>query len=71
MGGPIQEALRSMFGAAGDAVPLLYGGSVNPTNVAGFAAQACIHGVLVGGASLQAQQFIEIVDQTAAAKSSS
>jgi triosephosphate isomerase len=71
MGGPIQEALRSMFGAAGDAVPLLYGGSVNPSNVAGFAAQACIHGALVGGASLQAQQFIEIVDQTAAAKSSS
>jgi triosephosphate isomerase len=71
MGGPIQEALRSMFGAAGDAVPLLYGGSVNPTNVSGFAAQACIHGALVGGASLQARQFIEIVDQTAAAKSSS
>jgi triosephosphate isomerase len=71
MGGPIQETLSSMFGAAGAAVPLLYGGSVNPGNVSGFAAQDCIHGALVGGASLQAQQFIEIVDQTAASKSSS
>jgi triosephosphate isomerase len=71
MGGPIQQTLRSMFGAAGDAVPLLYGGSVNPGNIAGFAAQTCIHGALVGGASLHAQQFIEIVEQTAAAKLSS
>jgi triosephosphate isomerase len=70
MGGPIHATLHAMFGGAGDSVPLLYGGSVNPGNVAGFVAQSCIHGALVGGASLQAQQFIEIVDQTAAPKSS-
>ena len=71
MGGAILEALRSRFGAAGVGVPLLYGGSVNPGNVAGFAAQDCIHGALVGGASLQARQFVEIVQQTDAAKSAS
>jgi triosephosphate isomerase (TIM) len=69
MGDTILETLQSLFGAAGREVPLLYGGSANPGNVAGFAAQGCIHGALVGGASLQGQQFVEIVQQAAAAKS--
>ncbi len=68
MAGPVQETLRSLFGATGDNVPLLYGGSVNPGNVSGFAAQSCIHGALVGGASLQADQFVEIVRIIARAK---
>lgn len=70
MGGPIQNTLRSLFGNAGADVPLLYGGSVNPGNIGGFAAQDCIHGALVGGASLQAEQFVEIARLAAAAKSS-
>jgi triosephosphate isomerase len=70
MGGPVRETLHTMFGAVAEEVPVLYGGSVNPGNVAGFAAQECIHGALVGGASLQAGQFLEIVKQTAAAKGS-
>ncbi len=68
MGGAIAGALRELFGAAAGQVPLLYGGSVNPGNVAGFAGQASIHGSLVGGASLQAAQFVEIARLTAAAK---
>ena len=60
MGGPIIETLRSLFGSAAEDVPLLYGGSVSPTNVAGFAEQHYIHGALVGGTSLQADQFLEI-----------
>ncbi|MSQ06484.1 MAG: triose-phosphate isomerase [Dehalococcoidia bacterium] len=68
MGGTIAEALRELFGAAAGQVPLLYGGSVNPGNVAGYAGQASIHGALVGGASLQAAQFVEIARATAAAK---
>jgi triosephosphate isomerase len=70
MGGPVRETLHSMFGAAAEDVPILYGGSVNPGNIAGFVAQECIHGALVGGASLQAGQFLEIIKQTAAAKNS-
>jgi triosephosphate isomerase len=70
MGGPIQDTLHSMFGGSADSVPLLYGGSVNPGNVAGFTSQSCIHGALVGGASLQAPQFAEIIHQTASAKKS-
>lgn len=40
---------------------VLYGGSVNATNAALFFAQSEIDGALVGGASLKAKDFIEIV----------
>ena len=69
MGVTMEETLRGLFGPAAADVPLLYGGSVNPGNIAEFAAQASIHGALVGGASLQASPFVEIVRQAAATKS--
>ena len=68
MGGTIRAVLQDMFGAEADGVPLLYGGSVNPGNVAGFAAEDCIHGALVGGASLQAGPFLEIARAVGQAK---
>ena len=68
MGGAILDALRDLFGDAAAAVPLLYGGSVNPGNAAAFAAQPAIHGALVGGASLQAGPFLQIAAAVAAAK---
>ena len=68
MGGAVLQTLQSLFGDAGKDVPLLYGGSVNSGNITAFAAQECIHGALVGGASLQADQFVEIVALAAAAK---
>ena len=68
MGGPLLETLRSLFGSAAENVPLLYGGSVNPGNVDGFAQQSCIHGALVGAASLQAEQFLAIAGAIAGAK---
>lgn len=39
---------------------VLYGGSVDPQNVKGFIDQANISGVLVGNASLDAEEFIKI-----------
>ena len=68
MGGAILEALRSLFGSAADSVSLLYGGSVNGDNIPAFAAQSCIHGALVGGASLQAQSFVDIARLAGEAK---
>ena len=68
MGGAILDALRDLFGDAAEEVPLLYGGSVNAGNAGAFAAQASIHGGLVGGASLQADQFLEVVAAVALAK---
>ena len=68
MEGAIQTTLMEMFGLDAEAIPLLYGGSVNPANAAGFLSQAVIHGALVGGASLDADQFAGIVKAAIAAK---
>jgi len=68
MGGAILETLRSLFSSAADNVPLLYGGSMNGSNAGEFAAQDCIHGGLVGGAALQADQFLQVAAAVAAAK---
>ena len=65
------EPLAAIYGAAAADVPLLYGGSVNAANAQSFAAQTYIHGSLVGGASLQADTFLEIARLTAAAKTDS
>ncbi len=43
---------------------ILYGGSVTADNIAGFIKQPEIDGALVGGASLNIQQFTSIVKQT-------
>ena len=44
-----------------DKVRILYGGSVKSSNVAGFVSKENIDGVLVGGASLKAEEFKAIV----------
>ena len=54
----IRQALADLYSedTARD-VPLLYGGSVTPDNVAEYASRPNINGALVGGASLNAQSF--------------
>ena len=49
-------------GAASDSVCVLYGGSVKPNNATELVSQAEIDGVLVGGASLQADSWRAIVN---------
>ena len=53
---------------AASAVPLLYGGSVNAGNIDGYLSQPDINGALVGGASLDAGSFVEIVKVAAEAR---
>ncbi|MBA2560326.1 MAG: triose-phosphate isomerase [Propionibacteriales bacterium] len=54
----LRGRLAERFGkAAAAAVRVLYGGSVKAANVAGIMAQADVDGCLVGGASLQADEF--------------
>ncbi len=48
-------------GEVAAAVRILYGGSVKPDNVAGIMAQPDVDGALVGGASIDADQFATIV----------
>jgi triosephosphate isomerase (TIM) len=54
----IREQCRTTHGdAAADGVRILYGGSVKAANVAGIMSEADVDGCLVGGASLQADEF--------------
>lgn len=53
-------AVAQSIKAKGDYV-VLYGGSVNPQNVAGFLNHGSIDGVLVGGASLDVPSFLGII----------
>jgi triosephosphate isomerase len=57
----IRAALREMFGAASDTSPILYGGSVKPSNAAEILHAAEVGGALVGGASLKAADFLGII----------
>ncbi len=56
----IRDLVKGLFPDS-DSIPVLYGGSVNPENAAQFASRPEISGALVGGASLQADAFTEIV----------
>jgi len=47
---------------------ILYGGSVTSTNITEFISHPEIDGALVGGASLKAEEFVSIVEQTAEIK---
>jgi triosephosphate isomerase len=58
----VRTRLRQGYGAAAaDACRLIYGGSVKPDNVAALAALPDVDGALVGGASLEAATFADIV----------
>jgi triosephosphate isomerase len=58
----LRAALSQVFSpTAAAAVRVLYGGSVKPDNVAGIMAQPDVDGALVGGASLVAEDFVQIV----------
>lgn len=59
--GALRAALVARFGAEGQGMRLLYGGSVKPDNAAAIFALADVDGALVGGASLKASDFGAIV----------
>lgn len=56
----IRTTLTQRFGDVGKGVRILYGGSVKPDNAAEILAIPEVGGALVGGASLQAQSFLDI-----------
>eukprot|EP01136_Pigoraptor_vietnamica_P012302 Opistho-1_new@52084 len=53
--------LKKQWGSIGEKVPILYGGSVKPEGVSQLLRQEGIDGVLVGGASLEVDSFIQII----------
>ena len=60
----IRAVLRELAGDTADEIRIQYGGSVNPGNATQLLAQPDIDGALVGGASLKADQFAEIIAAT-------
>jgi triosephosphate isomerase len=72
MAGIIRETLGEIgFPERGDAVPVLYGGSVTSSAIDEFMAEPSIDGALVGGASLKPDEMAGIVARagvTAAAR---
>ena len=56
----VHSVIRAQLGEAGVSTPLLYGGSVKAENAAELFAQPDINGGLVGGASLEANEFLNI-----------
>lgn len=57
----IRRTLHALVGDVADAVPILYGGSCKPDNAAGLFANPDVNGGLIGGASLDAGQFLALV----------
>ena len=56
----IRARIRALDATVADGVPILYGGSITPANAAALFGGADVDGGLVGGASLNAEQFENI-----------
>ena len=66
IGGVVRRNLADTFGAdVADKIRILYGGSVKGSNAAEFFAQSDVDGGLIGGASLKAEDFVQIVEAAA------
>jgi triosephosphate isomerase len=62
----VHDLIRKLLGQMYDEkiaeeIRILYGGSVKPNNAAELMGQKDIDGVLVGGASLKADDFLAII----------
>ena len=58
----IREVVANLYGELANEVRIQYGGSVKPSNVAEIMNQSDIDGALVGGASLEANDYVELVN---------
>jgi triosephosphate isomerase (TIM) len=64
----MHESIRRMIGRSygpsiADQMPILYGGSCNPTNAQEIFSKPDVDGGLIGGASLKSSDFLKIIDQ--------
>lgn len=60
----IRSQIKHLYGAAASkSIRILYGGSVKATSAADYLAIEGIDGLLVGGASLDAHEFTEIINK--------
>jgi len=62
----IRDVLKTLYSVdVSEQIRILYGGSVKPNNVDELLAQSDIDGALVGGASLDAESFLTLVNAAA------
>ena len=66
----LRAFMQTEWGASSQSIPLMYGGSVNGANATVFGDSSLVSGLLVGGASLNAQDFLSLTRQFADAKAS-
>jgi triosephosphate isomerase len=65
----IRTTIEELYNSeTAQSIRILYGGSVNGSNIAEFISESEIDGALVGGASLKRDDFIEIVRRTESIK---
>lgn len=57
----VRQALSERYGEEGRRIRILYGGSVKPSNARELMSVANVNGALVGGASLKAEDFLDII----------
>ncbi|MFZ5801496.1 MAG: triose-phosphate isomerase [Candidatus Omnitrophota bacterium] len=58
----VRRLLNEKYGQdIGPKIPILYGGSVKPENIGDLMSKPNVDGALVGGASLKAESFCEII----------
>ncbi|EGP5689362.1 TPA: triose-phosphate isomerase [Enterococcus faecium] len=61
--GVVRQTVEKLYGKeVSKAVRIQYGGSVKPENIAEYMAKENVDGALVGGASLQADSFLSLLD---------
>lgn len=58
----IRETIDELYEGKGSVIRLQYGGSVNPENVEDLMSKSDVDGALVGGASLKAESFMELIN---------
>ena len=59
-----RQTVASEFGQeAADSLRIQYGGSVKPANIKEYMAESDIDGALVGGASLEPQSFVQLLEE--------
>ena len=58
----IRKVLKELYGKAGEEVPVLFGGSVNPSNAGAYLTVPGVNGLLIGGASLILGEFVDIIE---------
>ena len=58
----IRDTIGELYGDLKDKIRIQYGGSVKPNNISELMNQSDIDGALVGGASLNADDFVKLIN---------